>query len=394
MLLISALYISQSVPVSFIKTGFQVFLKEQQLSYDSIGRWLGLMLLPWTFKFLWAPFVDRYRIGFLGGLGHRKSWIVLFQILGAFCLAVVAFLKPESQLMQIILLFFIYSFISATQDIAVDGLTVLTLSKKEHGAGNAMQMGGYYFGEMLGGAVILILFDLYGWTISIMALALFFLTPLLLVFSFKEPECPQPIEKESFLKSIHGYVKQEEWAWLLLLILYMGNQVLARALLPSILQEKGLSAGQIGSLISIWGNSVSVIGAITGGMIINRLGRKNALLIFGFIKLPAYLLILTLPGLETGHPLIYLTILSNDFFAGLATVALFTVMMDRCRLNHPGSDFTFQQSINSIGVLLFVILSGILKSAFGLEVLIYTAIIMGLLALMLVKFALNNRRLG
>jgi len=222
-----------------MKTGFQVFLKNQQIDSDKIGGLLGLLLLPWALKFLWAPLVDRYGIK---SIGHRKSWIIPLQIAGAIVLASAAFLDLESQLVQIILLFLFYSFLCATQDIAVDGLAVLSLNKKQHGIGNSLQMGGYYLGELLGGAAILVIFDQYGWTASILTLSVFFLLPLPFLLPFREKELAPDVEnvRPSF-GHISSYFKKENTFWLILLFIYMGNQILARTLLPSFLAERHFS---------------------------------------------------------------------------------------------------------------------------------------------------------
>ncbi|MHB1278474.1 MAG: MFS transporter, partial [Bacteroidia bacterium] len=256
-LLISALYISQSVPVSFIKTGFQTYLKNQDIAYDSISKLLGLILLPWALKFLWAPLVDRYGSS---RFGHRKSWLIPLQLGGAVVLGVIAFMDIESQLNQIVLLFFFYSFLCATQDIAVDGLAVLSLSKKQHGLGNSMQMGGYYLGELLGGAVILIVLDQFGWTTSILTLAAFYLIPLFFLLPYKESKPPTPSAPATYrMEEIKSYFKGEQGIWILLLVLYMGNQVLARTLLPSLLKERHFTDTEVGFTIGVFGNSASII---------------------------------------------------------------------------------------------------------------------------------------
>lgn len=380
-MLISALYISQSVPVAFLKNGFQVFLKGQNIPYDSISSLLGLLLLPWTLKFLWAPLVDRYGSK---RWGHRKSWIIPLQIAGALVLACAAFVDLESQLTQVFFLFLIYSFICATQDIAVDGLAVLSLTRRQHGIGNSMQMGGYYLGEMLGGALILIIFDAYGWTASILALAAFFLIPLIPLGRYKEPFCPPNLDHRPGFKSIREYFKGEDPWWIWLLLLYMGNQILARTLLPSMLMERNMSAEEVGWTIGIFGNTASLAGAILGGIFIESLGRRRSLMLFGFIKIPAFFLLLLIPNLAIPDWQVIGSIMINDFAAGLATVTLYTVMMDKCRLNNPGTDFSIQASLNSVGILVFVILSGIIRASFGLPVLVTVSAGIGLISLWMV----------
>lgn len=378
-LLISALYISQSVPVSFIKTGFQTYLKNQDIAYDSISKLLGLILLPWALKFLWAPLVDRYGSS---RFGHRKSWLIPLQLGGALVLGFIAFMDIESQLNQIVLLFLFYSFLCATQDIAVDGLTVLSLSKKQHGIGNSMQMGGYYLGELLGGAVILIVLDQFGWTISILTLAVFFLIPLFILLPYKESRPPNPPAQRTYrMEEIKSYFKGEQLIWLLLLVLYMGNQVLARTLLPSLLKERSFTDTEVGFTIGVFGNSASIIGAIVGGVLMEYLGRKRSLMLYGFIKIPIFFLLLLVPMLQVSNALVIGGIMLNDFTAGCAAAALFTVMMDKSRLSSPGTDFTIQQSINAIGILIFVVLSGIIQRHYGYTSVILIASFIGLLSL-------------
>lgn len=382
-LLISTLYISQSVPVSFIKTGFQTYLKNQDIPYDNISKLLGLLLLPWALKFLWAPLIDRYGSS---RIGHRKSWLIPLQIGGALVLGMIAFMDIESQLNQIVLLFFFYSFLCATQDIAVDGLAVLSLSKKEHGVGNSMQMGGYYMGELLGGAVILIVLDQYGWMSSILTLAAFYLIPLFVLLPYKEtPRVVQEDQRTLRRHAIRSYFKGEQGVWLLLLILYMGNQVLARTLLPSLLKERSFTDTEVGFTIGVFGNSASIIGAIAGGLLMEYLGRKRSLMAYGIIKIPVFFLLLFVPMVQVSDVLVIGGIMLNDFTAGCAAAALFTVMMDKSRLSSPGTDFTIQQSINAIGVLIFVILSGIIQKRFGYTSVVITASVIGLLSLFLVS---------
>lgn len=381
--LISTLYISQSVPVSFIKTGFQVFLNEQNIESDSISRLMGLLLMPWALKLLWAPIVDR--IGY-GKPNHRKKWIIPLQIIGALLLAGAAFLDLKSQLIQIYTLFFIYSFICATQDIAVDGLAVLSLSRKQHGIGNTIQMGGYYLGELLGGASILILFNYFGWTVSILFLALFFLLPLPFLIPFKEEEkVADPEKNRPSFKTISHFVWNNKF-WLFVAFLYMGNQVLARTMLPKMLADRNFNMAEIGFITGVLGNAASIVGAIVGGVFIEKIGRKRSLLIYGSLKVPAFFCLLLIPMTEISKFWVLSGILLNDFLAGLSVVALFTVMMDKSRKESPGTDFTIQQSFNAIGILFFVILSGILLKNQGLSGLISTSTVIGVVAVVLAAF--------
>lgn len=304
--------------------------------------------------------------------------------MGSLLLLAIAFTDIDAQLKLVVLLFFAYSLICATQDIAVDGLAVLTLTRREHGIGNSMQMGGYYLGELLGGAVILIVLGLYGWTWSMLALAGFFLLPLIPLLRYKEATCPVAVDDRPRFSSIGQYFRGEDKVWIWVLILYMGNQVLARTLLPSLLSKLNYSEVAIGSIIAIFGNTAAVAGAVLGGIWMNKFGRKRSLIAYGLLKIVAFSTLFLLLDSSSPRAVVYGVVMFNDFAAGLATAALFTVMMDKCSLNHPGTDFTIQQSVNQVGIIFFAILGGRLADKVGFGGLFTSAIVLGIISVLLV----------
>ena len=121
-----------------------------------------------------------------------------------------------------------------------------------------------------------------------------------------------------------------------------------------------------------------------GGIFIDALGRKRSLLLFGAIKIPAFFLLALIPNLAFSNWQITGFIMINDFVAGLATVTLYTVMMDKCRLNSPGTDFSIQASLNSVGILIFVALSGVIKHYMSFPMLLVISAGIGVISLVLV----------
>lgn len=390
---LASLYIVQSVPLAFLKTGFQTFLRDENISYDNISWLMGLLLMPWVFKFLWAPAVDRWCAN---KLPKMRSFILIFQIVGALLLGLTAIMQFPESLKAITTVFFLFSLVAATQDIVVDSLAVLTLPKKEHGLGNTFQIGGYYLGEVLGGALILIIFDQFGWNWAMAAFVVFFLIPFIPVLLYKakaKTVIPPPSEK-GFANIKNFFSIKGMNIWLLVMVVYMGNQVLSRTLLPSLFTDMGYSKTQIASIIGVWGNSASVIGAVLGGVLVNKWGRKNSLVIFGILKVIALLGFFLLQS-KTSDTTVYSVIMINDFISGLATVTVFTIMMDKCRLTSPGTDFTVQQSVNQFAILFFVIISGIVVKVQqnDFTLLFAIALIVGVVGVILAAFGLKNSNL-
>eukprot|EP01035_Chromulina_nebulosa_P032196 gene32196-42983_t len=389
---LASLYIVQSVPFSFIKTGFQLLLKEDNIDYKSLGAIMSLLLLPWVFKFVWAPLVDKWCANSFPKI--RKA-ILFFQVLGAALLGLTASFQFPEAIQPVLGAFFLFSLVAATQDIIIDAFAVLALPKKEHGIGNTFQMGGYYVGEVLGGALILIIFDRFGWNWAMMAFVLFFLIPFIPVLLYKHDETIHPPKPSTAgFSNVKSYFKMQGMGfWLLVMVIYMANQMLASTLLPSMFLDMGYTKTEIASIVSIWGNTASVAGAVLAGVLVEKWGRKNCLVGFGSLKILSLLGFFLLKG-DADTTIVYSVIMVNGFISGLATVTVFTIMMDKCRLTSPGTDFTIQQSINLFAIATFGALSGRLVKADGdFTVLFITAFIVGLVGVLLAAFGLSSKSL-
>lgn len=390
-LVLASLYVVQSVPFSFVKTGFQLFLKDQNVDYAGITGITYTFLLPWIFKFLWAPLVDKWCANLFPKM--RRA-LLFFQLLGASILAIIALLRFPQDISWVLVGLFVFSLVAATQDIIIDGFAVLLLPRKEHGLGNTFQMGGYYIGEVLGGALILIILDYYGWSWAMVSFVVFFLIPFVPVFLFKPKEnkiIPKPSaagfgDIRSFLK-----IKGVKF-WLLVMMVFMGAQVASSTLLPVMFAEIDFNKTDIAILISLLGNSASVAGAILSGTFINKWGRKNSLVGFGILKMIAilsFLFINTDAHLATA----YSVVMVNGFLSGLLTITLFTIMMDKCRLTSPGTDFTLQQSLNLTAIAFFGICSGFLVKYTNFTTLFVAAFFIGVVAILLAIFGISRTSL-
>ena len=129
---------------------------------------LGLLSLPWSFKPVWAPLVDRYGSA---SFGRRKSWIVPLQLLLAATFVGASFFPPEVSLPALVGLILLMNFLTATQDIAVDGLAVDLFKGQQLGSANVAQVVGYKVGMLVGGGLLLRASANIGWRGMLLALA-------------------------------------------------------------------------------------------------------------------------------------------------------------------------------------------------------------------------------
>lgn len=165
-LVMVALGFSSGLPYYLIFDTLSAWLRASGLSLEVIG-FFSLVTLVSTFKFLWAPFIDRSRVPFLTGwLGHRRSWMLVCQGVIMLGLWLVAGSDPSRSLGTIAVFAVLVGFSSATQDIAIDAWRIETAENSKQGAMAAAYQWGYRIAIIVAGAVPLLLAQAYGWNLS------------------------------------------------------------------------------------------------------------------------------------------------------------------------------------------------------------------------------------
>jgi PAT family beta-lactamase induction signal transducer AmpG len=343
--LLASLYFAQGLPYGFFSQAFPVFLRQQQVSLAVIGL-MSLLTLPWSFKFIWAPLVDRFGSS---RFGHRKSWIVPLQMLAALLLVICSWFELPGALNVIIVIIFLSNLVAATQDVATDGLAVDMLTVSERGFGNSMQVAGFRVGMIVGGGALLMVFDQLGWRLTFIVAAALSLLAVVPVSLHREGARHPAVVCETFKNGywqtlINVYRQPGMLAWLCVIMTYKIGDAIGSAMVRPFLVDQGLSLTDIGWLLGTFGFAAGLCGALAGGYLLLRLGRFQGLLAFGMVHATAMLLY-TLPAAVRLNIYGLGLICSMEHFAsGLTSVALFTMMMDRCRPATSATDYTVQAS--------------------------------------------------
>jgi MFS family permease len=360
--LLATLYFSQGLPYGFFVSALPTLLRQQEVSLAQIGL-ANLLALPWALKFAWAPLVDRFGSA---KLGFRRSWILPLQALAIATIVLMGHLDPQTGLKTLLVCVLLTNLIAATQDIATDGLAVELLDQQERGLGNSVQVAGYRLGMILGGGVLLWIIPSLGWswTFWLMAAVLAVVT-LPVAFYREEPRAHEEAQIPGWQEFLGLLTRPGMLLWLLLLLLYKSGDAIASGMINPFLVDVGLSSEQVGSLATL-GSVASFIGAFVGGWGMSRLGRRRALFVFGVLQALAvggYFLAALLPR-PTLLPLALLSFVEH-FTGTMATVGLFTMMMDVCRKTTAGSDYTLQASVVVVAQLGARSLSGYSAELFG-----------------------------
>ncbi len=153
MLAMLLLGFASGLPLALTATAMQAWLTEEGLSLKSIG-YFGLVALPYTFKFVWAPLMDRFEPLIFG---RRRSWIAITQALLAATCFFIATVSPKTDLPILAALCVALAFFSASQDIVFDAYRADLLKPEERGTGAAITVLGYRLGMLVSGGLALIL---------------------------------------------------------------------------------------------------------------------------------------------------------------------------------------------------------------------------------------------
>lgn len=368
MTLLAGLYITQYLGLGFIVTAVPAIMRKNGAGLDEIG-WIYALGLIWSIKFLWAPLIDRF-----GSKkhGHYRSWLIVLQSLLILSLIGAAFFDINSQLGILAVFFVLICTFSATQDIAADALAVTMLAPKERGLGNSIQVAGGLIGNMIGGGLVLIVYQWVGWTGSMLVLAFSTMIPLVNILMHEEQPAPADAraEKVGFKDMLRFFKRPGTGRWVPLLLSFSVGISIAYALLNPMLVDIGWSLEEIGVAVNIFGSVFSIIGAAVAGWLAQKIGRKQGM-IWSSVLVGLSIFALFPAAQGGGNSLfIYAGIGLMLLAFGASSTILSTMIMDKSDPSAAGTDYTLQYSLSSI---FGYILAG---SALGLaESLNYTGIL-------------------
>lgn len=381
--LLSSLYFSQGLPYGFFTQALPVWMRQQGLSLTLIGA-SSVLALPWALKFLWAPLVDRY-----GGspLGRRRGWILplqFAQILAIGALAVVGAVATGStgdgaprgealtaMLHAMAVAMFVTNLVAATQDIATDGLAVDILRPEERGLGNGLQVAAYRVGMVVGGGALLAGFGVFGWTPTLLAMA--GLIAVMSIPTWLHREAPSlsaaaaPVSlwaSFDFFRRGGGTVA----IWAGGIALYKIGDAIGSPMARTLLIDRGYDVVDVAWLLGTLGSVAGMVGALLGGVVARR-RRLHALVGCGLVHavlMAAYALPVGLDlGVEEGRLLVGALVVFEHVTGGMATVSLFTAMMDAALKETGASDYTAQASVVVLASGVGSALSGVSADALG-----------------------------
>jgi MFS transporter, PAT family, beta-lactamase induction signal transducer AmpG len=327
---------ASGLPLYLLLNLVPAWLRTEGLSLRAIGAF-ALIQFPYTWKFLWAPLLDRY--GILPWLGRRRSWMLVSQIGLIASIAWLGQLSPVEHLALVVTLTAVLAFLSATQDIAIDAFRREILPDAELGLGNAIHVNAYRIAGLVPGSISLILADRLPWDQVFIITALFMLPGLAMTLMVREPAAaagsPRTLRDavvEPFREFFGRHGVRSALLVLCFLFLYKLGDSLCTALATPFYLDMGYSKTDIGIVAKNAGLWPMVIGGILGGLWMVKIGINRALWLFGVVQLVTILGFVWLAWLgpapsDAARLVILATVITGEALgAGLGTTAFVAFM--------------------------------------------------------------------
>ncbi len=347
LLIILMLGFSSGLPLSLLSGTLQAWFTQSGSSLMTVGL-LSMIGFPYSYRFLWAPLLDRY---VLFSIGRRRSWILVTQILLFLGFNGIVWFSPNSAPSIIIGLAVILVFISATQDIAIDAHRTEYLRVEEHALGASFAILGYRCALLIAGGLSLVIAQYCGWVWTYRLISLLMLIGMLAIAFSTEPFRPEPgtyVKKDllpSFILPAKALFSEPDIYILLIFVIFykLGEAFTASTsgiVIPFLIQGIGFPLDVIGYVNKILGLSAAIIGSISAGILLLRWSLFRALLTFGLFQAVSNLLFVALAIVGKNLSLFCLAVVCENFASGMSAVALVALFMRIVDLRYTATQFS------------------------------------------------------
>ncbi|MGA9855736.1 MAG: MFS transporter [Gammaproteobacteria bacterium] len=340
---------SSGLPLALSGSTLQAWMATLHVDIATIGLF-SLVGLPYSLKFMWAPFMDRYIPPFLG---RRRGWILLAQLTLVLILAAMAVTDPVSHVWRMGMLAFALAFASASQDIVYNAYFTDILRPAERGLGAAVQAGGYRLAMIVAGALVLILADRIGWRNSYLLMALLMLVAMIPTCLGPEPEIrvvpPRTLREAVVTPLLELLMRRGAAGLLLLVLLYKFGDWFSGQLTNAFLIE-GLhfTATDVGVVNKGFGIAATIVGIFLGGVLMARLSLFRALLYFGILQAASILTFLALSLVGHSYLGMVLAVGVENLAWGMGTAAFIAYLMALCDHRYTAFQFALLSTLDSI----------------------------------------------
>jgi MFS transporter, PAT family, beta-lactamase induction signal transducer AmpG len=276
------------LPLLLTLTVLQAWLSQQGVSLTTIGL-LGLVGLPYSIKFCWAPIVDRYKPF---RFGRRRGWLLLSQAALVASIVLLGLQDPAGNIWGVVFAAYLVTFSSATQDIVIDAYRRESFTDDEQALAASFYTYGYRLGMLLASAGGLILADIVGFRQVYLVMAAVMGSCIVLTLAAPEPDsqagAPRTLAESFVGPFVEFFTRRDDFKKALLALVFiviykLGDNIANHMSIPFYLQL-GFSNTEIGSIAKVFGTGALLVGVFIGGVLTLKLHLYRSLLVIGVLQ--------------------------------------------------------------------------------------------------------------
>ena len=370
---------ASGLPLALTFGTLSIWLAEVGVSKTTIGLF-ALVGAPYTFKFLWAPLIDRLPVPFLSGrLGQRRGWLIATQLALMAAIFGLGAVNPAVAPGRAAVFALLVAFCSASQDIVIDAYRVEILAKRQYGAGAAMIVLGYRLGMLVSGAGALYLSFFLGWFVTYALMAGLLTVGLVTVLLNPEPARRASLEAadrerrlaafldakpalagrvtailawlyRTVVSPFAEFMSRPGWLWMLgFILLYKFGDALAGVMSNPFFIELGFSKIEIANISKAFGLAATITGGLAGGIMVSRLGILKSLFYGGLLQMFSNLVFVLQAMAGHDSTLLILTIGVENFSGGMGTAAFVAYLSSLCNIAYTATQYALLSSFMAFG---------------------------------------------
>ncbi|WP_028117679.1 AmpG family muropeptide MFS transporter [Ferrimonas senticii] len=411
-----ALGFSSGLPLALVFGTLSFWLREAGIERATIG-FLSWVALTYSFKFLWAPLVDRLPLPLLTALlGRRRSWLLLTQLLLMAALAAMAATDPQQDLSRLVLLALLVAFASATQDIVVDAFRIEAAPESMQAALAAAYQMGYRLAMIASGAGALAIaawadpnpdgYHAAAWQTAYLAMAALMLIGLTATLMSREPQLPVAAQPkacdgwqdwlyQAFVAPFADFFQRYGKQALLILALiatYRLADIVMGVMANVFYVDMGYSKGEIAAIAKVFGVLMTLLGAAIGGALVYRFGTLKVLFLGGFLVAITNLLFAWLASVGHNLTLLTVAISIDNFSAGIATSAFIAYLSSLTNIAYSATQYALLSSMMLLFPKFVAGFSGVMVDSLGYVGFFVAVSIMGLPVLVLIAILAKHTK--
>lgn len=364
---------SSGLPLLLVYSTLSARLAQAGVNRTTIGLLL-LAQLPYNFKFLWAPLLDRLPPPI--PVGQRRGWAVTLQILLMAAMIAMGAADPATHIGLLAALGVLVAFLSASQDIVIDAFRIEYLPPEGQGAGAAVTQSGYRIAMFVAGAGALLIAGLAGWFWAYAAMGLLMVIGMLSFLVIAEPAAGPKEEvgslsfagqiQDAIINPFRDFMTRPGWLLILIFIpAYKLGEAMAGAMAKPFYIDLGFSLGEIAAASSSVAFATTILGGFIGGIVVARFGLIRALLVCGISQSLGNLfyVLLNLSGHST--LMLALSAAAEDITGGMAGTALVAFASRLSRPPYTATQYALLASVMALGRSFFTASGGKLSLELG-----------------------------